>query len=415
MVKRMRVLNKKNGGAVSLYLPAEARHLHDLAVADEDLKPSKIYADALRAILGDHEERHPLELIQETQAEEIQALENQLKVAKQRFEETSNRLPNEIAKSFYEKYRLSKAEKAELKQLWKLLFYSSSSPRDKITVNLDSESCLNRYRLLLFRQLETRDGIKIGATLDVQEHLHSSYDDGGTALCVNHEMNECRSIKKQAGIKVAVDSPFGVNFCDDLVYRCDSCWEARKKEEKQFWEQEKTPAGALVETNVGLLKAESDVRYEEHKKIIIANSQADWQAQNPDKANRLDELISLRFQRPVYKDAVLQPQFAGSMNWPPTRRRYDILSHMKVHDPDEYENFQKCVAELAELNADQANHIKGRLIEWENNGTPSVLLDNGVDLSKAGTEQQGASGFITFINSEKVNALRFDRDYFTRP
>ena len=63
-----------SGGAVSLYLKADVKHLHDLAKQHPHLVPSEIYATALRSALGDAEAKHPMELMCENQKREVQEL-----------------------------------------------------------------------------------------------------------------------------------------------------------------------------------------------------------------------------------------------------------------------------------------------------------------------------------------------------
>lgn len=396
---------KRNGGAVSLYLPSEVKHLHEMASADENMKPSKIYADALRAIFGDVEELHPIEHLAQTQIEEIEDLQVQIDALKDKHKKTSERIPIALATAFWDKNKVSDAEYRELRQLRSILWYKVEGTKE-ITVEITGDACLQRYKELIFRHFATANGPEIGSAIHQGEDYHSVFNEHGVALCCNHELNECRNLKGS----IVQECTLGTNISDDLKYRCDDCFEERRKtEETPIWVSKKIQLEPKQKRE-GLLLGERKAKQLKLRKILIANAKRQWEQENPGIANELDQLHLEASERTTFKDGVLAPSWRGSNNWPRTRSRLSIMNKMKIDDPTSYEEYKANEEKLVSINREQAEFIKQELVKWEHKGSPTVSLDEGSSISSVSDMIIiQSSGEVTFsIHADSIKRASFN-------
>lgn len=409
---------KRTGTAVSLYLPADVKYLHDLAKQDPNLVPSNIYADALRAVLGNVDPMHPLEIIRENQRKTISELEERLGLARNQLEMTEQRLPGEIAKRFYLENVLGKSELKEMGQLRKILFFDINGGSSEITVPTnDGEAMTNRYIELIGKYEATKFGTenisieKVGI-----KHRHpAEFTNGDLTYCVNsNELDDvCQNIDLTLKNRSLVDNPLGANLCDDLQYRCDKCLNRRQREFnehklKPFWEVEvlsqeqiivnaslsKRKPGA-IRSKQGLLQRNEEILQDARKLALIQHFREDWAATYPEDAMLLESLNDQRNQRPECDvNDIIIPKWAGSNRW--GNKRKMLLDVIKRNGGETYEIYTKNLTLYLECNEKQTGFISQRLQEWYATG---CKWDEKVNLLNVDNVMQTPSVVAAMIGS----------------
>ena len=390
---------KRTGTAVSLYLPADVKYLHDLAKQDPNLVPSNIYADALRAVLGNVDPMHPLEIIRENQKKTIGELEERLGLARNQLEMTEQRLPGEIAKRFYLENVLGKSEYKEMGQLRKILFFDISGGSSEITIPTnDSEAMIERYIHLIGKYEATKFGTEnISIEKVGMQHRHPlEFIASDATYCVNSaELDDaCQNIDLTLKTRPLTDSPLATNLCDDLQYRCDKCLKQRQREYinsklKPFWEVEvlsqeqmivnasitKKHQGA-IRTKQGLLARNNEILQDARKLALIQHLRDDWAATNPEDAMLLESLDEQRNQRPERdKNDIIIPNWIGSNRW--GNKRKMLLDAIKRNGGETYQVYTKNLELYLESNKKQTGFISEKLQEWYATG---CLWDEQINL-----------------------------------
>ena len=292
---------------------------------DPDIVPSNVYAMALRSVLGDSEERHPMELMLDQQRSDIEEIENALLEARQRLSSTESRLPGELARADWLRNLIGKDGLEQMKRLRTFLFFDAkynvwaTSPIDLhgstslYSRPRNGKEALQQYRELVAMYESTKRGPVAGNHFEVKQHYHPEHllsAEGDFDCCDNHYNHPCES--------------HGTNLCDDLKYRCDECWDERQlmhkglnlKAEKipvlkPHWEVEALTQEqvALVEavgdsngriklqTGVGYLKQEQQAFEILRKKAIIKWAMESWSRLYPEESSTLETLADERMTR----------------------------------------------------------------------------------------------------------------------
>jgi hypothetical protein len=377
---------KRTGTAVSLYLPADVKYLHDLAKQDPNLVPSNIYADALRAVLGNVDPMHPLEIIRENQRKTISELEERLGLARNQLEMTEQRLPGEIAKKFYLENVLGKSEVKEMGQLRKILFFDISGGSSEITVTTnDGEAMIERYVNLIGKFEATKFGTEnISIEKVGMKHRHPvEFTSNGSTYCVNSNNLDdvCQNVDLSSKSRSLIESPIANNLCDDLQYRCDKCMSQRQRDFtnsklKPFWEVEAlSPEQIIVNdslinrknnplgTKQGLLARNKEILQDARKLALIQHFRDEWTSTFPEDAMALESLNEQRNHRPE-RDAndLIIPNWVGSNRW--GRQRKMLLEVLKRKGGETFEVYTKNLDLYLQCNKKQTVFISERLQQW---------------------------------------------------
>jgi hypothetical protein len=393
-VKIMVKKRKGSGTAVSIYLPADVKHLHDLAIQDPNLVPSEIYRNALQSILGDREVKHPLELMKESQEAEVKELSEMLLQASKRLESTTARLPNELAKSNWLRHNLGETQLAEMEHLRIVLFFDSSHPKaigrglEKINFSSDVNESLLRYKTLISKYEATKLGPEMTKDFQLIDDRHPPELKQGYVRCVNADdmsIDCCISIKDIDGTATTIESDRGIELGDDLQYRCTSCWTARRNEHKGFkkvgWSQTvdiprlkpywKTEALTenqqkimpKVEKGIGTLQVIANQSLKIQLEKSKARAEEIYHLECVEDASRIEELIDLA-SAPYLKDEFGEeiPAYQGHKRWSVhrTRGRKEL---MKSKYPDLYDEFHALKLELSNLKNKKKEFIKSKTDE----------------------------------------------------
>ena len=381
--------NKRTGTAVSLYLPYEVKYLHDIAKEDPNLICSQIYADALRAILGNIEPKHPLEVIRQNQKRKINELEEQLNHARNQLAMTEQRLPGEIARIFFLENVLGKEEHKEMSQLRTVLFFDSRGAHSNITVPLNSpDQMLDRYIQLVGQYEATKNGeqaISLESVNLTDRHPIELVQEG-VKLCCNAEdpSIDCRNMTRdENGFSKLEESTTGKNLCDDLIYRCDSCFGVRQtdyknKKLKPFWEMESLTQNQRIisaglkkkspgrdDSKEGILQRNERLLFESRRMALISYSKDQWATDNPEIAMEFEELNRERDAPLPHNDGITIPRWEGSRRWRGSRSR--TLELMRTQHPDDYVMYQTKLQRWYELSQHQSEFIKSKISAWYEN------------------------------------------------
>ena len=379
---------KRSGTAVSLYLPYEVKYLHDIAKEDPNLICSQIYADALRAILGNIEPKHPLEVIRENQKKKINELEQELNHARNQLAMTEQRLPGEIARIFFLENVLGKDEYKEMSQLRTILFFDVRGAHANITVPLNEpQEMLNRYIQLVGQYEATKNGeqnVSLDSVNLSDRHPVELVLDG-IKLCSNSEdpSIDCRNrYRDESGIVRFKESNVGKNLCDDLIYRCDSCFGIRNtdfknKKLKPFWEMESLTQNQRIiatatkpsgndNTKEGILQRNERLLFESRRMALIAYSKDQWATDYPELAMEFEELCREQSAPLPHQEGITIYRWEGSKRWRPGTRTKN-LEIMKSQSPEHYEIYTQKLQRFYELNQLQSDFIKEKITSWYEN------------------------------------------------
>ena len=393
---------KGSGSAVSIYLPADVKHLHDLAVQDPNLVPSEIYRNALRSILGDHEIKHPLELMKENQEAEVRELSDALVEASKRLEKTTERLPSEIAKSNWLRHNLGETQLAEMEYLRIILFFDSSHPRpfglEKIKLSSNAEDMLERYKTLVSRYEATKLGPEMTKDFEMIENRHPNELSLPYTKCVSSEdmAIDCHiTISSADGKSTSLESDRGIELCDDLQFRCTGCWNTRKNAHlgfkkvglskvdvpklKPYWKTEaltEIQQLAIPKTvkGVGTLQVVSHQIRMNQLEASKARANEIYLLEMPADASRIEELQDLArasYLKDEYGEEI--PAYTGHQRWSQYRIKERIQT-MKTKYPSNYEEYNSFKQELSSLKEQKSRFIKSKTDELV-----SVMLENDIE------------------------------------
>lgn len=366
-----------SGGAVSLYLPAEVKYLHDLAVQDPNLTASEIYANALRAILGDKEAKHPLELMKESQELEINNLNALLQEATKRLEATQSRLPREIAKATWLAHNLGKGHLETMEYLRVILFFNANLPTPTgIKIPSTPRACLDLYKEYISRYEATKKGPEQTVEFELLHDRHPNHLKQPHVKCINADNLEiecCIKIPGQDGRYEYIQSDRGTELGDDLIYRCSSCWAERKLAHKgkdtqgnkiakllPYWKTEELSEEEMmligkrneIDSDVGLLQHQKNTVLAEE--LIKLQSVADdcFDIEHTDKASRIEEIMNLAKGKFDYDPKTNEriPQWKGHKNWMGGVAHSKNMRRMQNLYPEKYDEFMLIKTELSELN-----------------------------------------------------------------
>jgi|SaaInlV_125m_DNA_1040241.scaffolds.fasta_scaffold00793_21 hypothetical protein len=376
-----------SGSAVSLYLPADVKYLHDLAVQDPNLTASEIYANALRSILGDKEAKHPLELMQESQELEISNLNELLEQATKRLEATNSRLPKEIAKATWMRHNLGKEHLESMEHLRILLFFNANIPNHNgIKIPSTPRACLDLYKEYISRYEATKRGPDQTTEFTLLTDRHPQHLKQPHVKCINSDNLEiecCIKIPGKDGRYDYIESNRGTELGDDLVYRCASCWSARKLEHKGVDRKGKKIAKLLPYWKTEILTDEEmnligkrnqllpDAGLLQHQKNSILDAEIDklnkiaidaFDVEHTDKASRIEELENSAKSGFEYDPKTNEriPQWKGHKNWMSSVAYGNNLRRMQNQYPERYEEFMNFKKELGELNKFKNEFINSR-------------------------------------------------------
>lgn len=393
---------KISGGAVSLYLTADVKHLHDLARQHPHLTCSEIYATALRSALGENESMHPLEMMVDNQKREVEEIQSQLESARLRLEASEGRLPLELAKSDWMRNLLGSGGLIHLKALRTFLFFDATAWEAPIPKPKTGTQALASYKDLLSKYEQTKRGPVAGYSATTIVDLHPEHLKGDNMFhCCEVNQLECGTLSRiQAADNRMVSkhekNTEGVNLCDDLQYRCNIHWNARIKKNngqelnetatayvstpklRPHWEEEELTAEqiAISDPKTSLNKASGYLSQEKsamnnyRRKNVIDWAIGDWALNHPDEAALLIRLKTERATtakdesgRNLPNWAGMPPPTAGSNN---ARRRQEVIYSMSA---DEKENYQKDLQSYQNLVKVRAEHISGLVREWADSGS----------------------------------------------
>ncbi len=393
-VKRMVKKRKGSGTAVSIYLPADVKHLHDLAIQDPYLVPSEIYRNALQSILGDREVKHPLELMKESQEAEVKELTEMLLEATRRLESTTERLPTELAKSNWLQHNLGETQLAEMEHLRTILFFDSSKPKpigkglEKISFSSDVNESLLRYRTLISRYEATKLGPENTKNFELIEDRHPPELKQGYVRCVNANdmsIDCCISITAIDGTKHTIESDRGTELGDDLQYRCTGCWNARRNEHngfkqvgfsqtievpklKPYWKTEALTENQQkmvprVEKGVGTLQVMANQNLKNQLEQSKARALEIYHLECVDEASRIEELTDLA-KAPYLRDENDEeiPAYQGHQRWSAVRVK-ERKQLMQRKYPDLFEEYNRLKLELSNLQNKKKEFIKSKTDE----------------------------------------------------
>lgn len=398
MVKK----RKGSGTAVSIYLPADVKHLHDLAIQDPNLVPSEIYRNALQSILGDHEIKHPLELMKENQELEVKQLSDALVEASKRLELTTQRLPSEIAKSNWLQHNLGDTQLAEMEYLRILLFFDSSHSKpyglEKLKVSSNSQEILQRYKTLISKYEATKLGPEKSKDFEMIEDRHPQSMSIPYIKCVSSEdmAVDCHiSIHSADGKITHIESDRGIELCDDLQYRCTGCWNARKNAHlgfkrvgmtkvdvpklKPYWKTE-----ALTEIQqlnqpqsikgIGTLQVVSNKIRTNQLEASIVRANEIYILEMPESASRIEELEDLASAVYLKEDNGDEiPAYQGHQRWSQFRIKERIAT-MQRRYPSNFEEYNRLKNELSDLKLQKQQFVKSKTDELV-----SVMLANDIE------------------------------------
>ncbi len=376
-----------SGSAVSLYLPADVKYLHDLAVQDPNLTASEIYANALRSILGEKEAKHPLELMQESQELEISNLNEMLEQATKRLEATQSRLPKEIAKATWMRHNLGKEHLEAMEHLRILLFFNANVPNSSgLKIPSTPSACLDLYKEYISRYESTKRGPDQTKEFTLLADRHPSILKQPYVKCINAENLEiecCIKIPGQDGRYEYIESDRGTELGDDLIYRCASCWSSRKLEHKgkdrkgkkiakllPYWkteiltDEEMNLIGKRNELlpDAGLLQHQKNSVLEAEIARLTEIATDSFDIEHTDKASRIEELNNSAKGKFEYdsKNNERIPQWKGHKNWMGAVAYGNNVRRMQNQYPEHYEEFMNFKKELGELNKFKIHFINTR-------------------------------------------------------
>ena len=423
-----------SGGAVSLYLPAEIRRLHDLAIMDPDIVPSNVYAMALRSVLGDSQERHPMEMMLDEQRSEIEQIEKALDEARLRLSSTESRLPGELARADWLRNLIGKDGLEQMKRLRVFLFFDAkhnawlSSPIDLhgstslYSRPRNGKEALEQYRELVAMYESTKRGPVAGSPFEVKEHYHPEH-----LVTVPHVWTEtspegekkfgphpdavafvCCEMNCESGRWTPehdIDSPAAKNLCDDLKYRCDDCWGERQLNHKGLnragekipilkphWEVEE-----LTEEQVALVQAVGDSRGRIHlqtgvgylqqeiqafeilrKKAVIKWAMQSWSQLNPEDSSTLERLSSERLSRgPCRIQDAEKCQRCAQMgtghlefSWYGLPKGTYRGQMIQMMTKDERNRYNQDLRNYESIALSKGNRVSAEVKRWEEDGSP---------------------------------------------
>tara|TARA_B110000444_G_scaffold197342_1_gene188155 strand:- start:590 stop:1849 length:1260 start_codon:yes stop_codon:yes gene_type:complete len=376
-----------SGSAVSLYLPADVKYLHDLAVQDPNLTASEIYANALRSILGDKEAKHPLELMQESQELEINNLNAMLEQATKRLEATQSRLPNEIAKATWLRHNLGESHLKTMEHLRVMLFFNANvANTNGIKIPSTPRACLDLYKEYISRYEATKKGPEHTKEFTLLVDRHPSNLKQSHVKCINADNLEiecCIKIPGQDGRYEYIQSDRGTELGDDLIYRCSSCWTERKLAHKgkdtegkkiakllPYWKTEILSDEEMVligkrndiNADVGLLQHQKNTVLGDELVKLQALAEDSFDVEHTDKASRIEELMNLAKAKFEYDSKTNEriPQWKGHKNWMGAVAYSKNMRKMENQYPENYAEFMILKAELSELNKFKVQFLNER-------------------------------------------------------
>lgn len=427
--KGIRTVKTVSGGAVSLYLPGNVKHLHDLAMQDPNIKCSELYGLALQSALGDSESKHPLELMRDAQKNEVDSLQEMLEHAQARLNSTEARLPSELAKLEWISNALGSRQLSEMKCLRIVLFFDGSSamkhkgeylPRPKTVLE-----GLARYKELLSRYEATKNGPLPEPSKIIQiENLHpeGGWNKEGLPICVEGigksdsesicghtyytSTGDTKTLPDGKIINVHADvfhpSKIGTKLGDDLCYRCPDCWNKRittyDNGLKPHWETEElTPAQKKIASEMnsllgeglvkqGMIQVHNKATTAIRKKSIVQYAINSWEAEYPLEASILEELDMTRIGVNERLDnGHPAPTWAGLPDKGDLRRR--MINSMSQEERADFKNKND---EYYAISNQRANHIKkiyGQYADfavaestWKANGYEEIFDTSAFDV-----------------------------------
>ena len=397
-----------SGGAVSLYLKAEVKHLHDLAKQHPHLTPSEIYATALKSALGEIESKHPLEMMCENQKKEVEEIEKQLKEAIARLKATEQRLPLELARKEWMANLLGDKGLKELRTLRNFLFFDATTQFVGIEKPKNGREGLQRYRELVSKYESTKNGPVVGNEFEVIENLHpESLIVGNQFLCCEiHDDVECGTTIREKDendrwITRVEANPSGKILCDDLKYRCANHAHIRNEENRGFdlegnkipklkphWELEELSdeqfamekSGMVISQHSGYLAQEQAGLDGYRRNLVISWAMEKWSEENVDDSVLLAKLeyernttarateddlskypgINIGDALPTWAG---MPKFSGVGG---NRKRDAFIQSMTSEQREEYKSNLESYMRIAEA---RGNRIRSLVNEWVEAGS----------------------------------------------
>ena len=417
---------KISGSAVSLYLRADVKHLHDLACQDPNIKPSEIYANALKAALGDVAAKHPIQMMRDAQAEEVRQIEEQLLAARSRLHLTETRLPLEVAKAEWLARVLGVDQVREMRALWSILFFDATGsgkyrPRS-------AKEGIARYRELVSRYEATKNGPEgmIDSDFTIIDDRHPVHlIEGPNKLCVNAndltiECGEPKLGRRDGKWEVWIEpNPIGFHLGDDLQYYCSCCWNERKSKHTQgqlkpFWElEEMTVEMHAMDGKTsndmkgrGLIEIETVAISQHREKMMIARFIENWERENHAEAEELEVLTEQRNSKIQDKNGIYEPTWEG-LPWGNGSKRIRE-QRIRTMTNDEKTAYRECLDRYGKLLKQRSLYIKTNLQEWRQEGMPWTEFE-----LKPGLFEQihfrETTGTYTDIENEITNAIKADR------
>lgn len=397
---------KMSGGAVSLYLPADVKHLHDLARMNPNINCSEIYSIALRSALGESEMKHPMEIMVENQKREVEQIQEQLESARKRLQSSEGRLPLELAKADYMRNLLGQTGLTQLRQLRIFLFFdatTSISPMPR-----SGAEALATYKELLSKYEQTKRGPVAGQEFQIIDNLHPQH-------LITDEGYHCCEIGEECGVKerkstdgrwetIHHHDTMGVHLCDDLKYRCTIHWNKRKSKQlgkemtptgvksvarlKPHWEEEELTSEqiALSQSKQTIHKDEGFLAQEEkaltsfRANSVIQWAIKTWGIENPQEKQLLDRLRSEKETTQRDESGRNLPNWAGM----PSGSNDNFKNRMRVINgmtEEQKDNYKKELESYESLVKSRGNYIFSKVNEWRQKGEkwPYALMEDWND------------------------------------
>ena len=360
---------KKTGRPVTLYLNGETAHLYDLAKLNPNITVSHLLNQALQAALGDASERHPMEVMVEDLKADLDEIEKQREIIKQRLEVAQDRLPEELARSEWLKNILGKDGEIRLMNLRTWLFFDARHTARSFIPPKNGREALEEYKQLLSKYESTKRGPTVDGNFEIGDNLHPESKEG---FCCEENCMEEHNGK----------------ISDDLKFRCElhhrarfaKHWENGVNKLKPHWIEESltheqivliqaaTKGGFKLQKGMGYLVQEENALQSLRTSLIIERATQSWENQNPGENEQLSHLIETK-DKVCERDSNANPTktwegLPGASN---TRLRTQMIQSMNQEERDAY----KAKSDLyMELIRNRGESIRTKVEAWRTAGQP---------------------------------------------
>jgi hypothetical protein len=437
MARKEGKILKISGGAVSLYLPADVKHLHDLARMNPNINCSELYSVALRSALGESETKHPMELMVENQKKEVEQIQEDLEAAQKRLASSEGRLPLELAKADYMRNLLGQNGLTQLRQLRIFLFFDATinvSPMPR-----SGSEALATYKELLSKYEQTKRGPVAGQEFQIIDNLHPEH-------LITNEGYHCCEIDGTCGMneRKSVDGRWqtihhhdtmGTHLCDDLKYRCSNHWNIRKlkhqgKENaptgvktvsrlKPHWEEEELTSEQIalsqskqtIHKDEGFLAQEEKALTSYRANSVIQWAIKSWGIENLQQKQILDQLQKQKETTVRDESGNNLPTWAGMPSGinDNLKNRMRVINGMTEQEKDDY---KKELQRYESLVKSRGAYIFSKVSEWRKSGEiwPYPLMEDWNDDDPIYTSVMVCNEKVSYdaITSTIYNSIVFD-------